>query len=239
MTIKLTYSQLAGMIDHSLLKPEVSGYAVESGCRMADRYQVASVCVRPCDVSLAASLLASSPVKVGTVVGFPHGSSTSEVKAAEARRAIRDGAVELDMVVQISALIDGRDESVQEDIAGVVAVSQGDAIVKVILENHYLDAAQIARGCQLAEAAGAQFVKTSTGFAPSGATVEDVRLMRNSVSSTIQVKAAGGVRTLDALLAMREAGAARVGATATASMLDEAIARGVVSDVPVGLVSLA
>jgi deoxyribose-phosphate aldolase len=227
---QLTYAQLAGMFDHSLLRPELPLKAVEEGCQLAGRYRVASVCVRPTDVFLATALLAKSSVAVGTVIGFPHGSSTTEVKVAEAGRAIEDGATELDMVLNIAALIDHRDEAVQEDIAAVVATAKGRAIVKVILENAYLNPNRIVRGCELAEAAGADFVKTSTGFAPSGATVEDVRLMRRSVSPSVQVKAAGGIRTLEALLAIREAGASRAGASATAAILDQAIATGIVSD---------
>lgn len=217
----LTYEQVAGTIDHSLLRPELTLDEVRDGCDLAARYRVASVCVRPADVALAAKRLADSSVGVGTVVGFPHGSNTTEIKVAEARRALDDGAVELDMVLNIGWLRSGRDEAVEADIRAVVEAAADRAIVKVILENAYLDDDQKVRGCKLVEAAGAHYVKTSTGFAPGGATLEDLRLMRASVGDHIKVKAAGGVRTLDALLAVIEAGCSRSGATATAAILDD------------------
>jgi deoxyribose-phosphate aldolase len=220
-----SYQQLAKMIDHSLLKPELTEAEVIAGCELAKKYHVASVCVKPCHVALAAGLLAGSDVAVGTVVGFPHGNSTTAVKVAEARQAMADGAVELDMVMNIGALRSGRDEYVCEEIRQVVRAARGGggrpALVKVILENAYLTDEQKRLACQLAEQAGADFVKTSTGFAPSGATLEDLRLMRATVGPQVQVKAAGGVRTLDAMLAVIEAGCTRVGATATAAILDE------------------
>jgi deoxyribose-phosphate aldolase len=217
----ITYEQLAKTIDHSLLKPEMTEAEVIAGCELARAYHVASVCVKPCHVALAARLLKGSDVAVGTVVGFPHGSSTTAVKAGEARQAIADGAVELDMVINIGELRSGHAAYVQEDVRAVVEVAKGRALVKVILENAYLTNEEKALACRLAEAAGADFVKTSTGFAPSGATIEDLKLMRASVGPRVQVKAAGGVRTLDAILAVIDAGATRVGATATAAILDE------------------
>ncbi len=217
----ITYEQLAKTIDHSLLKPELTEAEVIAGCELARLYHVASVCVKPCHVALATRLLKGSDVAVGTVVGFPHGSSTTAVKAAEARQAIADGAVELDMVINIGELRSGHAGYVEEDIRAVVEAAKGKALVKVILENAYLADEEKALACRLAEAAGADFVKTSTGFAPSGATLEDLRLMRASVSPKVQVKAAHGVRTLDALLDVIDAGATRCGATATAAMLDE------------------
>ena len=217
----ITLEQLAKVIDHSLLKPEMSEAEVIAGCELAKRYHVASVCCKPADVPLAARLLAGSDVAVGTVVGFPHGSSTSATKAAEAREAVENGATELDMVINIGALRSGKYERVREDIRGVVEAAGGRALVKVILENAYLTDEEKAAGCRLAEEAGADFVKTSTGYAPLGATVEDVRLMRRSVSSRVQVKAAHGVRTLAALLEMIDAGVTRCGATATATILDD------------------
>lgn len=219
---RLTGESLAKTIDHSLLKPELTERDVEEGCSLAAHYHVASVCVKPCHVALASRLLAGTDVKVGTVIGFPHGSSTSAAKAFEARRALEDGAEELDMVINIGALRGGQDDYVLQDIAAVVNEAHvRGAIVKVILENAYLTNDEKVRGCKLAEQAGADFVKTSTGFAASGSTVEDLRLMRASVSPRVQVKAAHGVRTLPALLAALEAGATRVGATATASILDD------------------
>ena len=223
---RLSYSDVAKTIDHSLLKPELDDAAVEAGCRLAVKYDVASVCARPRDVERARDLLAGSAVAVGTVIGFPHGSSKTETKVFESRLALQNGARELDMVIDIGALISGNDGYVLEQIAAVVEVAHGQgALVKVILENAYLTDDQKVRGCHLVEAAGADFVKTSTGFAPTGATIEDLKLMRRSVSPKIGVKAAHGIRTLDALLEVLEIGVTRVGATQTAAMLDEFKAR--------------
>jgi len=220
----ITYEQIAKTIDHSLLRPELTRAEVIQGCELAARYHVASVCVKPCHVRLAWEVLKGSDVAVGTVVGFPHGSSTTAIKVAEALQVLEDGATELDMVINIGELRSGNDDFVRQDIQAVVTAAKGH-IVKVILENAYLSKEQIVRGCQLVEQAGAHFVKTSTGFAPSGATVEDVRLMRASVGPRVQVKAAGGIRTLEAILEIIDAGATRVGATATAAILDAFRAR--------------
>jgi len=217
----ITYEQLAKTIDHSLLKPELTEAEVIAGCELAVRYQVASVCVKPADVVLAARLLKGSDVAVGTVIGFPHGNATTAVKVFEARDALANGAVELDMVINIGALRSGKYETVRDEIHAVVEAARGKALVKVILENAYLTDEQKVTACKLAEAAGADFVKTSTGFAPTGATIEDVKLMRRSVSDRVQVKCAHGVRTLQALLDMIDAGVTRTGATATAAILDE------------------
>jgi deoxyribose-phosphate aldolase len=217
----LTRVQVAKTIDHSLLRPELATEAVRAGCELALAFDVASACVKPCDVELARELLAGSQVKVSTVIGFPHGSSTSAVKAFEAERAIAEGAEELDMVLNIGRLRAGAADEVRADIQAVVEVAAGRALVKVILENAYLDEKQKVLGCRLSEEAGADFVKTSTGFAPSGATLDDLRLMRQTVSPKIGVKAAGGIRTLDALIDALNAGATRVGATATQAILEE------------------
>lgn len=223
---RLTYRDVAKAIDHSLLKPELTGAFVEEGCRLAVAYDVASVCVRPRDVDRARDLLAGTTVAVGTVIGFPHGGSRTETKVFEARLALQNGARELDMVIDIGGLISGEDRGVQEQIAEVVEVAHAEgALVKVILENAYLTDEQKVRGCKLVEAAGADFVKTSTGFAPTGATIEDLKLMRRSVSPRVQVKAAHGIRTLDALVDVLEIGVTRVGATQTAVMLDDFKAR--------------
>jgi deoxyribose-phosphate aldolase len=218
----ITLAQLAKVIDHSLLKPELTEDEVIAGCELAKRYHVASVCVKPADVRLAASLLKGSDVAVGTVIGFPHGNSTTTIKVAETKQALADGAVEIDMVINIGALRSGKNDFVRDEIKAVVdaAHAQG-ALVKVIFENAYLTDAQKVTVCHLTEEAGADFVKTSTGFAPTGATLEDVRLMRASVSPKVQVKCAHGVRTLPALLDMIDAGVTRSGATATAAILDE------------------
>jgi deoxyribose-phosphate aldolase len=217
----ITYEQLAKTIDHSLLRPELTEAEVIAGIELAKRYHVASVCVKPYHVPMAARLLAGSDVAVGTVVGFPHGCQTSAAKAFEAREAIANGAVELDMVINIGELCSGHADFVRQDVRAVVEAAKGKAIVKVILENAYLTNEEKAQGCKLVEEAGADFVKTSTGFAPSGATIEDLKLMRAAVGSQVQVKAAGGVRTLDALLEVIDVGVTRVGATATAAILDE------------------
>jgi len=219
---RLTYEDVARTIDHSLLRPELDDDFIQEGCKLAATYKVASVCVRPADVRRAAALLAGTEVAVGTVIGFPHGGTTTEVKVYEAEQAMREGATELDMVINIGALRSGRDSDVKAEVAAIVATAHPrGAIVKVILENAYLDDDQKVRGCRLTEAAGADFVKTSTGFAPTGATQEDLALMRRSVSARVGVKAAGGVRTLDGLLAVMELGVTRIGATQTAAILDE------------------
>lgn len=217
----VSYEKLAGTIDHSLLKPQLTIDDVVEGCALAARYRVVSVCVRPGDVALAASELEGTGVAVGTVVSFPHGDSVTATKVFESHRAMEDGAIELDMVLNIGLLRSGAHHRVEEDIRAVVEAAQGQAIVKVILENSYLDDEQKVAACRLAESAGADYVKTSTGYAPTGATIEDLRLMRASVGPGVKVKAAHGVRTLDALLAVIEAGADRCGATATAAMLDD------------------
>jgi len=222
----LTYAEIAKTIDHSLLRPELDLDTVAEGVRLAVRYDVASATVRPMDVALAAGLVAGTGVLVSTVVGFPHGSSTTATKAFEAERALDDGAHELDMVLNIARLRSGRDDEVRDEIRTIVELAVGrGAIVKVILENAYLTDEQKVLGCRLAEEAGAHFVKTSTGYAPTGATLEDLALMRASVSPHVQVKAAGGVRTLDALLDVMSIGVTRVGATATETMLEDFKAR--------------
>ena len=222
----LTERDIAKTIDHSLLRPELDDAFVEDGCRLAAGYDVASVCVRPADVRRARAILEASDVAVGTTIGFPHGNHRTETKVFEAVRALGDGATELDMVIQIGALKSGRDADVQADIAAVVDVAHlARAIVKVIFENAYLTDDEKIRACHLSEAAGADFVKTSTGFALSGATHDDLRLMRANTSPRVQVKAAGGIRTLDALLDVMALGVTRVGATATAAIIDDFRAR--------------
>lgn len=218
----ITYEQLAKTIDHSLLRPELTREDVIAGCALAAKYHTATVCVKPCHVRLAAEQLQGSDVKVSTVVGFPHGGHVTAIKVAEAQQAMDDGAVELDMVLNIGELRSGSAETVQADIQAVCdAAHARGAKVKVIFENAYLTDEQKILACRLSEAAGADWVKTSTGFAPTGATLEDLRLMRANVGPNVQVKAAGGVRTLDALLAVIDAGCTRSGATATAAILDE------------------
>lgn len=216
----VTYEQVAKTIDHSLLRPELTLDQIDEGCELAARYDVASVCVRPADVPRAVGHLAGSNVAVGTVIGFPHGANATTTKVAETKQAVADGATELDMVLNIGWLLSGEYDAVEADIRAVVEAADGH-IVKVIMENAYLTDAQIVTACQLVEKAGGHYVKTSTGFAPSGATLDDLRLMRATVSPDIKVKAAGGVRTLDALLEVMSVGATRSGATATATILDD------------------
>jgi deoxyribose-phosphate aldolase len=218
----ITYAQLAKVIDHSLLKPELTEQEVVDGCKLAAKYNTATVCVKPCHVKLAAEVLKGTDVKVSTVIGFPHGSNLTAIKVTEAQAAMDEGAVELDMVLNIGQLRSGKADFVQADIKAVCDAAHARGVkVKVIFENAYLNDGQKILACKLCEAAGADWVKTSTGFAPSGATLEDLRLMRANVSEKVQVKAAGGVRTLDALLAVIDAGVTRCGATATAAIMDE------------------
>ena len=218
----ITYEQLAKVIDHSLLRPELTEADIKAGCELASRYHTATVCVKPCHVKLAKECLKDSDVMVSTVIGFPHGSNVTAIKVAEANQAMDEGAVELDMVLNIGELRSGRNDYVRDEIKAVCDKAHARNVkVKVILENAYLTDDQKVAACKLAEAAGADWVKTSTGFAPSGATLDDLRLMRKSVSDKVQVKAAGGVRTLPALLDVIDAGATRCGATATAAILDD------------------
>jgi len=214
------------MIDHSLLRPELTEDDIRKGCDLARKYKVATVCCSPSALALVKQLLEGSDVKATTVVGFPHGYNKTETKVFEAEQAIKDGAVELDMVINIGRLL-GRDfDYVKNDIKAVVdAAHRQDVLVKVILENCYLtdELKQIA--CRLAEEAGADFVKTSTGFGTGGATLEDLQLMRKTVSEKVQVKAAGGVRDFDMAVKVREAGCARFGATRTESIMEECYKR--------------
>ena len=214
---------IAQLIDHTLLKPGATRSQVEQVCREALTYRFASVCVNPYWVPLVASELAGSGVTVCTVAGFPLGATSTPAKVAETGVALRDGAREIDMVLNIGALRSGDLDIVQRDIAAVVeAAHGGGAIVKVILETALLDAAQKLSACRVAVAAGADFVKTSTGFAASGATVEDVALLREAVGPSLGVKASGGIRTLADLERMVAAGATRIGASAGVAIVEAA-----------------
>jgi deoxyribose-phosphate aldolase len=238
--MKYSYEQLARTIDHSLLHPTMTDQELEDGCKLAARYGVASVCIKPYAVKHAAELLRGTGVLVGAVIGFPHGDSTTEAKRYEAELACKDGAVEIDMVINIGKALSGDWDYVEHDIKAVCDEGhQRGAKVKVIFENDYL--AQGGAGlssddfkrelCQLCERAGADWVKTSTGYGfvkqpdgsynYKGATEHDLALMRVSVSDKVQVKAAGGVRDLDGLIKVRDLGCSRCGATATAAMLDD------------------
>jgi deoxyribose-phosphate aldolase len=221
---KYTLAQVAKTIDHALLRPDMTRDEVIAGCSVAMKYNVASVCCKPADISLCAAHLKGSDVLVGTVVGFPHGSSATATKVFETQLAVKDGAVEIDVVINIGWMKSGLYAEVQSEIEAVVKAADGYP-VKVILENAYLTKEEIVKACQLVEAAGGHYVKTSTGFAPTGAILEDVILMRKSVSEKVKVKSAGGVKSLDMLLSFMDAGVTRSGASATAAMLDEFVAR--------------
>ena len=220
-----TLEQVAKTIDHSILKPEFTTEDVIAGAELAKRYSTASYCIRPMDVSLAAKILAGSGVAVCTVIGFPHGSTTTATKEFESKDAINNGATELDMVLNISALLSGDHEYVLNDIRAVVQAVAGKASVKVIFETAFLTDELIVKACELTEAAGAQYVKTSTGFAHEGATLHNVELMKKTVQDRLKVKSSGGVRTLDQLIDYMDLGVTRSGCSATAAVLEEFIAK--------------
>lgn len=220
MPLEISEVALAATLDHAILKPEFTRADVDAELETAALWRVFSVCVRPCDIAHAAARLHGTGVAVGTVIGFPHGTTSTAAKVAEAQQAIAEGATELDMVVNIGWLRSGFDEQVTADIAAVVRAANG-LITKVILETSLLDDEQIARGSRLTEAGGAGFVKTSTGFAGGGATVPHVKLMRANVGPAVQVKASGGVRGLETALEMLGAGATRLGTSASATILGE------------------
>jgi deoxyribose-phosphate aldolase len=212
---------IAALIDHTILKPEATRDDLVKVCREARQYNFASVCVNSYWVPLVRAELAGSPVKICTVVGFPLGAASTGAKVAETAIALRDGAQEIDMVINIGALRSGDHEAVKSDIRHVVKVAhEAGAIVKVILETALLDDNQKAIACTLAKLAGADFVKTSTGFGPSGATAHDVALMRRAVGPEMGIKAAGGIRTLADLQAMTAAGATRIGASASVKIVE-------------------
>lgn len=205
---------IAKMIDHTVLKPQTTRADVEKLCAEAAQYGFASVCVNPCWVSLCAELLQGTAVKVCTVIGFPLGANVPAVKAFETQQAILQGATEVDMVLNVGAMKDGNHALVREDIAAVVEAAKGKALVKVILETCLLTDEEKRMACRLAKEAGADYVKTSTGFSTGGATVEDIALMRTEVGAEMGVKASGGIRDYAAARAMAEAGASRIGASA-------------------------
>ncbi|GEL08604.1 deoxyribose-phosphate aldolase [Salisediminibacterium halotolerans] len=207
-------TSLAKMIDHTQLKPETREEKIREICTEAKDYQFASVCVNPTWVKLSSELLTGTGVDVCTVIGFPLGANTPEVKAFETTDAIANGATEVDMVLNIGALKDGNDELVEKDMKAVVEAAKGKALTKVILETCLLTDEEKVRACEIAKRAGLDFVKTSTGFSTGNATVEDVALMRKTVGSDLGVKASGGIRSLEDAEAMKNAGATRIGASA-------------------------
>ncbi len=216
---------IAKYIDHTLLKPEATKEQIEKLCQEAKEYEFASVCVNPTWVSYAAELLKGSSVKVCTVIGFPLGATSTETKAFETKQAIEDGATEIDMVINIGRLKSGEDEFVKRDIEAVVNAAKGKALVKVIIETSLLTNDEKERACRLSVEAGADFVKTSTGFSTGGATVEDVKLMREVVGPNVGVKASGGVRSAEDAKQMIDAGATRIGASSGV-----AIVQGLIGD---------
>jgi len=220
--MQFTYEDIAGMIDHSLLKPTTTRDQLEAGCELAVEYRVGSVCILPYYLKRCAEILEGSGVKASTTIGFPHGGHTTAIKRAEAEQALRDGGEELDMVVNISAVKSGHWEYVTTDIRAVVDVThEAGQKVKVIFENCYLEDAEKIKLCEICTELGADWVKTSTGYGTSGATMEDLKLMVDSTPDAVQVKAAGGVRDFDTLLEVRELGVTRVGASRTQDILDE------------------
>ena len=220
--IDYTYTDIAKMVDHSLLPPSLTDDELEHGCGVALEYNCASVCIMPYYLKRCSEILRGSTVKASTTIGFPHGGHTTSIKVAEAERALKDGCEELDMVVNISKVLSGDWDYVRQDLKAVIepAHSQGQK-VKVIFENCYLKDEHKIRLCEICGELGADWVKTSTGFGTSGATLEDVKLMRAHSLAEVQVKAAGGIRDLDQLLAFRAAGASRIGASRTKFILED------------------
>ncbi|MBD7916540.1 deoxyribose-phosphate aldolase [Clostridium sp. Sa3CUN1] len=211
---------LARMIDHTILKPETTEKEIEKLCKEALEYNFASVCVNPSMVEKAYSLLKESDVKVCTVIGFPLGATTTEVKAFETQDVIKKGATEVDMVINIGKLKEGNLEYVKNDIEAVVNAAKGKALTKVIIETCLLTDEEKVTACKLSKEAGADFVKTSTGFSTGGATASDIKLMRETVGKELGVKASGGVRSLEDAMAMIENGATRIGASASIAICE-------------------
>ena len=219
----LTTAALACMIDHAILAPTATIREVEQACCLSVQHQVASVCVRPSDLPVAAAILSGSKTRISTVIGFPHGTTSTAGKKAEASQAIRDGAQELDMVLNIGRLRSGDRATVEEDIVTVcrLAHEQG-VLIKIIFETCYLTDEQKVMACDICTRSGVDFVKTSTGFGTGGATVADVCLLREHTASGIGVKASGGIRDLDAMLAVIACGATRIGTSSTEKILSAA-----------------
>lgn len=221
--MRLTPSDIAKMLDHSTLQPFLTDADIEKGCDIALRYHTASVCARPCDVPILKRRLSGSDVKICTVIGFPHGTQTTETKLFEATNALENGCEELDMVIHFGKLLSGDAQYVESEIHALAALAHAhNAILKVILETCYLTDEQKALACRLSEKAGADFVKTSTGYGTGGCTLKDLVLMRQTVSPHVRVKGSGGIRDLDTVLSARAAGADRCGVSATEAIMQEA-----------------
>lgn len=224
--MSLTPHDIAKMLDHSTLQPYLTEDDIRHGCEVALKYDTASMCARPCDVPIMAELLKGSGVKVCTVIGFPHGAHETAIKVAESKLALEQGCEELDMVINIGRMLRGDEAYVQDEIKQICDLAHASgAIVKVIIETCYLNDAQKQRACELSEAAGADFVKTSTGYGSKGCTIEDLKLMRAAVSANVRVKGSGGIRDLDTVLKARAVGASRCGVSATEKIMAEAEAR--------------
>jgi len=222
LTDSFDYRSIAKMIDHSLLNPALTVRELEEGCALALRYEVASVCILPYYLARCSELLTGSTVNSSTTIGFPHGGHTTAIKVAEAEQALRDGGQELDVVINISKARSGDWQYVHDELEQLTfCIHAGGAKIKVIFENAYLDDAAKVRLCEICSEIGVDWVKTSTGYAPSGATFADLELMRKHSSARVQVKAAGGIRDLDTLLAVRAIGVSRAGATRTEAMLED------------------
>lgn len=222
----VTAEQIAGMIDHSLLQPQLTLEEIEEGCRIAETYQTASVCVRGYDTAYCAKRLEGTGVKVASVVGFPHGNSSIEVKAYETKRYIKDGAHEIDLVLPIGLLRSGYWDYAERELYEVLAeCRENDVLLKVIFENSYLTHEEIIRCCEISTKIGVDFIKTSTGYAQAGATEEHIRLMCANTPAHIAIKAAGGIRTLDDFLLFYHAGATRQGTRSTVEIIEESIRR--------------
>ena len=221
--MKLTPQDIASMLDHSTLQPYLTEEDIRHGAEVALKYHTASMCARPCDVPVMAELLKGSGVKVCTVIGFPHGAHETAIKVAEAELALNEGCEELDMVINIGRMLRGDEAYVRDEIRQIVEKAHAaGAIVKVIIETCYLSDEQKKRACELSEEAGADFVKTSTGYGSKGCTIEDLVLMRAAVSDKVRVKGSGGIRDLDTVLKARAAGASRCGVSATEKIMAEA-----------------
>ena len=222
MTESFNYAEIAKMIDHSLLNPSLTTRELEDGCALAVRYNVASVCILPYYLARCAELLAGTTVNASTTIGFPHGGHTTTIKLAEARQALNDGGQELDVVINISKARSGDWQYVRGELTQLTECIHGSGSkIKVIFENAYLEDAEKIRLCEICGEIAVDWVKTSTGYAPSGATFPDLELMRKHSPARVQVKAAGGIRDLDTLLAVRAIGVSRVGATRTQAMLED------------------
>ena len=216
-----SYDEIAEMIDHSLLKPTLSDNEIIEGCKIADEYKVATVCVRPSDVKLAGEILKNSSVKVTTVIGFPHGSNTTKIKLEETKEAIENGAVELDVVINIGKMKSGNYKYIEDELKVITEYAHSkDVIIKVIFENCYLSEYEIKKACEICNNIGVDMVKTSTGYGTSGAEDKDLKIMREYSNPEIKIKAAGGIRTLERAIEIKKLGCSRFGSTATVGILE-------------------